>query len=132
MVKVLPFRFQQCFGLFTTLLVTGSSETGLFRRLSKHVFWSPSVQKHISYEGHVFFENVKNWIHIFKIKKKIRQMLFCFWNTCIWRSCNKLSLLRRQYLSSEVNVLTNSPKILHITKRHFFQLDCLISDQEIW
>ena len=48
MVKLLPFRFQQCFGAFTMLLVDGSSETGLFIHLTKHVFWSPSVQKYIS------------------------------------------------------------------------------------
>ena len=30
-----------------------------------------------------------------------------------------MSLLRREYLSSVVNVLTHSPKILRITKRDF-------------
>ena len=39
------------------------------------------------------------------------------------------SLLRRPYLSSPVNMLTNIPKSLHITKRYFFQLNCLCSDQ---
>ena len=38
-------------------------------------------------------------------------------------------LLRREYLSSAVNVLTNSRKILHITKIDFFQLKFLHSDQ---
>ena len=37
--------------------------------------------------------------------------------------------IRREYLSSVVNVLTNSRKILHITKRGFFQLNFLHSDQ---
>ena len=37
--------------------------------------------------------------------------------------------IRREYLSSVVNVLTNSRKILHITKRGFFQLSFLHSDQ---
>ena len=37
--------------------------------------------------------------------------------------------IRREYLSSVVNVLTNSRKILHITKRDFFQLNFLHSDQ---
>ena len=59
-------------------------------------------------------------------------MFFCFWDNCIWRCCNRLSLLRTEYLSLAVNVLTNSPKILHITKRAFFQLSCLHNDQWIW
>ena len=50
----------------------------------------------------------------------------------MWRYFNILPLLRREYLSSEVNGLTNSPEILHITNRDFFQLNCLHSDQLIW
>ena len=41
MVKVLSFRFQKCFGLFTMLIVEGFSQTGLFRHLPNHVFRSP-------------------------------------------------------------------------------------------
>ena len=41
MIKVPPSSLEQCFGPFTVLLVKGSSETGLFRHLSNHVFWSP-------------------------------------------------------------------------------------------
>ena len=40
MVRVLAFRFQQCLGLFTMSPVEGSTEAGLFRHLSKHVFRS--------------------------------------------------------------------------------------------
>ena len=47
MVKVLSFRFQQCFGPFTMWLLEGSSERGLFRHLSNHVFENPSVKKYI-------------------------------------------------------------------------------------
>ena len=54
---------------------------------------------------------------------------FCFLDIYIRRCWNKLSLLKREYLSTAVNVLRNSPKILHITKRDFFQLNCLHSDQ---
>ena len=42
---------------------------------------------------------------------------------------SKLSLLRREYLLSAVNVLINSLKILQRTKRDFFQLNYLHSDQ---
>ena len=54
------------------------------------------------------------------MQQKIRKFFFSFWDNCIWRCCNKLSLLRRQYLSSTVHVLSNSPKVLHITKREIF------------
>ena len=66
------------------------------------------------------------------MQKKIGKMVFCFWDKCIWRCFNKFSLLRSDYLSSAVNVLTKSNKILHNTKRDFFKLNCLHSDQAIW
>ena len=55
MVKLLSFRFQQCFSPFTMLLVERPSKKGLFGHLSNHVFRSPSVRIYISYEGHLFF-----------------------------------------------------------------------------
>ena len=42
------------------------------------------------------------------------------------------SLLQREYLSSAVNVLKNSPKIFHITKRDFFQLNRLHSHHKLY
>ena len=41
MEKLLLPRFQKRFGLFTMLLVEGSSETSLFRRLTNNVLGSP-------------------------------------------------------------------------------------------
>ena len=35
-------------------------------------------------------------------------------------------------MSSEVNVLINSIKIFHITKRDFFPLNCFHSEQKMW
>ena len=61
----------------------------------------------------------------FKNDAKNLQKGFCFLGNCIWISSFKLSLLRREYLSSIVNVLTNRPKILHTTKRDFLQLHFL-------
>ena len=129
MVRVLSIRFQQCFGVFMMLLVDGSSETGLFRHLSNHVFRIPLVQKSIGYQGHLFSQNVQNWIEISKMRQKIGKS---FWDNCIWRFCIKLSLLRREYLSLTVNVLRNSAKILHLIKGDFFQLNSLHIDQLIW
>ena len=54
----------------------------------------------------------------------------CFLNNCILIDSIKLSLLRKEHLSLEFNVLRNSPKILHMTKRaFFFQLNFLHRDQ---
>ena len=38
-------------------------------------------------------------------------------------------LLKREYFSRALNPLTNSFKTLHISKRHFFQPNCLNNDQ---
>ena len=61
-------------------------------------------------------------------KKKIRKS-FLFGDNCVRIGCVKLSLLRREYLSSAVNVLTNSYKALHLTKTDFFRLNYLPNDQ---
>ena len=53
------------------------------------------------------------------------QKAFCFWDNCVRIGCVKLSLLRREYLSSAVNVLTNSYKALRLTKTDLFKCDYL-------
>ena len=78
MVKVLSFIFQQCFGLFPMVVFEGSSETGLFTHSTNHVFWSPLPRKYISYEGHLFSENVKHMRYISKMQKKIDKKFFLF------------------------------------------------------
>ena len=57
--------------------------------------------------------------------------VFCFWGNCIWIGIAKLCLLTRAYFSSAANLLTSSPKILHIKKKNFFQLNWLGSHQWI-
>ena len=61
----------------------------------------------------------------FKNAENNSENVFYFWDNYIWIRCLRLSLLRREYLSSAVNVLTNSPKILKITNRDFIQLNCI-------
>ena len=93
-------------------------------------FKNPSGMRVIVFlTSDIFFQN---WITTLKMQQKNVEKFFCFRDNCNWRCCNKLSLLRKEYLSSAVNVLPNSPKTLHITKRHFFQLNCFHSDQSIW
>ena len=129
MVKGLLFCLEQCFGPFTMSLVEGCSQTGLFRHLSNDVFRSPWIKKHISYDCHLFFENVPNWMEIYKMSKKNWENIFSFWEECIWKCCNKLPLLRREYLLPAVNGLTKSPKIFHITQRDSVNPSCLHRDQ---
>ena len=62
------------------------------------------------------------------MQKKIRKR-FLFGDNCVRIGCVKLSLLRREYLLSAVNVLTNSYKALHLTKTDFFRLNYLPNDQ---
>ena len=128
MIKVLLCRFQQCLGGFNVFSVKGYSETGLFRHLSIHVFRSPKFRKYIGYQDHLFFQNDVN----FRITAKNAEKWLYLLDNCIWIGCRKFSLLRRKYLSSVVNVLTNSPKISHITNRDIFQLNFNHCDQKIW
>ena len=60
--------------------------------------------------------------------EKNSEKVFCFWDNSIWIGCVKLSLLRGEYLSSAVNVLKNSFKILNSSKIDLFQLNYVQSD----
>ena len=106
----------------------GSSEANLFKHLSNHVFPKRYYPKYISYVDYVFLENVQNLSNSQKWKKHCKKG-FCFSDNSMWIGSVKLSLLRREHLSLEVNVFTNSIKIFDIPKRVFFQVNCLLSDQ---
>ena len=60
------------------LPVKGSFETGLFGHISSHVFRSAYFRKEISYEGHLFFENVLNLMQISKMQAEIDKKVFVF------------------------------------------------------
>ena len=64
--------------------------------------------------------------------KKSLENISGFWDNCIWKCCNKLPLLRKEYLLSALSQLRTSPNILHITQRDFSNLNCLHKDQQIW
>ena len=80
------------------------------------------------------------FLKIFKIlsrfqkcqKKKNWDKVFPFRDNYISIGYVKLSLLRRRYFWSAVNVLKNSPEILLIIKIRFFELNFLHSVQQIW
>ena len=56
MIKAPSLILNQLLGPFTMSPVEGSSQTGVFRHLSMHVFRGPYVRKYISCEGHLFLK----------------------------------------------------------------------------
>ena len=68
-------------------------------------------------------------MQISKMQEKIQKNYCIFIDNCVRTGCVKLSLLRREYLSSAVNVLTNSYKAFRRTKRDFFRLNYVPNDQ---
>ena len=76
MIKVLSCRIQQCLAPLTMLLLKASSKTGLFGLLSNRVFCSTLFRKRITYEGHLFFQNLQNFIDISKMQQEIDRRLF--------------------------------------------------------
>ena len=130
-VKVLRRRFKKCFGTFIMLLFEGSSETGLFRHLSNHIFRVRNFRNTKAIRA-IFFTDFFQFNLYFKNEAQNWENLFCFWDNCIWTGIGKLSLVRTGYLSSAANVLTNSTKIFNVHKRDLFQLNWLGSDQWTW
>ena len=63
------------------------------------------------------------------MQEKIEKKSCIFWDNGVRIGCVNLSLLRREYLSSAVNVLTNTYKALHLTKNDSFRLNYLQNDQ---
>ena len=95
----------------------------ILRKIEKKSFvselssqWSINSDQEWSGKGSKFNVDHRN------VDKNLEKV-FCFWENSIWIGCVKLSLLRREYLSWAVNVLTNSLKTLHSTKTDFFQFN---------
>ena len=128
-VKMLQFRFQSWFGLLTMLLFTVSSEMGLFTHWSNYIFQSPQFRKCVNNGAHLFLKKCSKFNLYFKKTVKNSEKIHCFWDNCIWIGCLKLSLLRREYLSSTANVLRNNLNILYINTRDFLKLNYLHSAQ---
>ena len=77
----------------------------------------------------IFFWNCSKFNLDFRSAEKKWLKIFSFFDKCMWIDCVKLSLLRREYLSCSVNVLTYSFKILYRTRRGFSQINIRRSDQ---
>ena len=95
--------------------------------------FSESLNSEIQNLWRSFFVSKYLIFHLdFKNSVKNSGKVLCFWENCIWIGIVKFSLLRTWYSSTAANVLTSSPKILHVDKRDFFQLNLFSSDRWIW
>ena len=97
-----PFRFEQCLRAFTMLLLQGYCEIALFRYFldfGVRNFWNTLAMRFIMFwKFSIFNLDIKT-------AENKSENVFCFWYNYIWIGCVKLSLLRREYFSSAVNVL---------------------------
>ena len=113
-----------------------SCQRVLWKRNFQSFIYSPFSENVISeihrLWGSSFFWKCWKFNVDFKNAEKNWEKTFGFWDISIWIGCIKLSLLKREYLSSAVNMLTNSFEILHSTKKAFCQLSYFRSDQYIW
>ena len=62
------------------------------------------------------------------MQEKNSEKAMCFGDNGVRIGYVNLSLLRREYLSSAVNVLTNTYKALLLTKTDFFRVNYLQND----
>ena len=99
---------------FQTLIQSHFSESVISEI---HCLWGSSVFRKYS-KFNVDYRNAE----------KNSEKVSCFWDNSIWIGCIKLSLLRGEYLSSVVNVLKNSFKILNSSKIDLFRLNYVHSN----
>ena len=128
-IKVLRCKIQQCLGRFAILLVEASSKMGLFRHLSDYVFGVRNFQNTKSMKVIFSLEISLKFNLPFKNAAESLEKVLPFWDNCTWIGIVKLPLLRTGFFSSGTNLLTSSPKILHVNKGDFFQLNWLGSSQ---
>ena len=95
-----------------------SSEMGLFRHLSNHLFPVCHFANTKAMRVIYFFEMIKVSTRFQKCSKKFRK-IFCCWDNCIWIGFVDLSLLGTGLFPLAANVLTSSPKIWYVNKRDY-------------
>ena len=62
----------------------------------------------------------------------MEQNVFRFLDNCIWIGSGRFSQFRKENLSLTVSVLTNAPKISHITKGDICWISFTHSGRELW
>ena len=98
-------------GTFWTYILPGFLECVISKR---NQLWESS-----------FFWKCSKFNVDFENTRKHCEKAFNFWDNCVRIGSIKFSLLRREYLSSAINVLINSYKALGLTKTDFFRLNYL-------
>ena len=126
-VKGAVVQLSTLFSPVTMLLFEGSSETGIFRTgIYFTTYFRFCDIRNTSAMRSIFSWKYSKFNQAFK---NAETNFFFFWNNCIWIGYLKFSVLKRGYLSSAINMLTNIFKTLHITMRYFLQLNWLHSEQ---
>ena len=105
-------------GTFAMVLFEGSSETELLS-VYLSTFFNSVTLKIQSLPGSLSSPKYLKFHVDFKYASKNCEKFFSFSDKYIWISIVKLSLLRTGYPSSAANVLTSSPKNLHVNNRDF-------------
>ena len=131
MIKMLSFKCQQCLAHLSCCLLKVPLKRDFLNNYLTTFFGLCNL-RHTSSITLIFFLKMLKYNLDFKNAETRSEQISCFWDNCIWIGCIKFSLLRREYLSSAVNVLKNSSKSFHISKRDFLQPNCLHYDQLIW
>ena len=67
----------------------------------------------------------------FRNGERDSEKIIHFLDNAISIGCRKFSLLRREYLSPDLNVLAKCDGIPHITKRDIFKVSFALIDEEI-
>ena len=107
------------------LLFEGSIKMGFLDIYLTTVFRAPNFEN-TSAMRVTFFKKCSKFYRHFENAEKNREKFVVFRDDCISIGCVKVSLLRREYLWRALSVLKNSPNILLITKRDFFQTQLLL------
>ena len=131
MIQVLSCTFQQCLGPLACSLSKGVLKCGFLHLYLTTSFGVHNFRNAQGMRVIFVFQKLKIWSRCQKWSKKFKKY-FYFLRNCIWIGWYKFSVLRREYLSSAVNVLTNSLKNSDITKRDIFQLFFVQSHPKIW
>ena len=96
------------------VLWNGTFWTNIYPRFLECVIWQIN-----QLWGSSFFFKCSKFHVDFENARKSSEKAFSFWDNYFWIGCVKFSLLRREYWSSAVNVLTNTYKALLLTKTDF-------------
>ena len=128
MIKVLWWRFRQCFGSFNMLSVKGCSEMGLFK-IDLGTSFTLGTFQNIKAMRAFFCSKYLKTLVFKKIAKKWEKAI-SFSDNYNWIGCKRSSLVQRKYLPWAFNVLTNSAKSSHVSNRDIFQLQFPESDKK--